>query len=53
MTKSNDKELNIPKMQNIQSEDEALMEFCASELTMGTATGTYFEGGYAPWYVYP
>lgn len=24
-----------------------------AELTLGTSAGTFFEGGYAPWYVYP
>ncbi|GAA0336272.1 lasso RiPP family leader peptide-containing protein [Streptomyces blastmyceticus] len=24
-----------------------------AELTLGTSTGTFFEGGYAPWYVRP
>ncbi|MEU2872398.1 lasso RiPP family leader peptide-containing protein [Streptomyces olivoreticuli] len=24
-----------------------------AELTLGTSNGTFFEGGYAPWYVRP
>ncbi|MEU5421393.1 lasso RiPP family leader peptide-containing protein [Streptomyces sp. NPDC001407] len=24
-----------------------------ADLTLGTSSGTYFEGGYAPWYVRP
>ncbi len=44
MTKSTNKELSIPKLQEVQLEDEALTECCASESTMG-GDGRYRERG--------